>query len=675
MKPASARPRVTPELFRAACYAAVLFWVNFYIARDFFTAHTAFMNSMHGFWIAIARRAGSGWFVPQWWPYWDCGIPFEATYQPLIPAMTAAWSALGSISHDQAFGCVTGFFYCLGPLTLFLMAWRLTRAPGAAFFAALLYSLTSTIELVVPDSGFHPERFWEVRRLFLVAAWDETPHLAAVSLLPLAILFLVLSIERRRKIWYAAASVSIALMTASSAFGPVIAAIAATCLLFVLHRENWWRNTLLAAGIGAYAYMMVMAFVPPSVLAAIHESTLASQNERWTLESVTALTLVILGWTVLWHLLRRSKAGWQIRFFVLLAWVTFSIPFAGEVSHRQLMPQPGRYRLELELALALLAAFGIRPLFGRLPVAVRRAVVLVLLALAAEQVAHDRRLEKEYLFPLDQTRTVEYHAATWLERNLPGTRVFLPGSLAQWADDFAEVHQFSGESWSMATNQSQQKAYADIVFGGGPSIRPISLTWLKAFGVGAVGMSAPNGQEYWKPYADPHKFDDLPVLWTESGVTIHRVPLHSASFAHVVPTGAIVRHPPRNPEDDGEAARYVAALDDPSLPAADFAWRDRNHIRIRASASPGQVLSIQVGYHPGWHATVNGQPRAIYKDGLGLMWLRPESKGACVVELTYSGGWELWLCRIVCCLAILLLVASGVTAIVSARRRRPKSDL
>ena len=585
MKPTLARPRVTPELLRAACYAAVLLWVNLYIARDFFTAHTAFMNSMHGFWIAIAKRGGSGWFLPSWWPYWDCGIPFEATYQPLIPAMTAAWAALASIPHDQAFGCVSGFFYCLGPLALFLMAWRLTRAPGAAFFAALLYSLTSTTQLVSPDSGFHAERFWEARRLFLVAVWDDTPHLAAVSLLPLAILFLALSFERRRKLWYAAASVTIALMTAASAFGPVIAAISAACLLFVLRRENWLRNILLVTAIGAYAYLMVMAFVPPSVLMAIHQSTVASEPERWTMGSVTAVTVVILGWTVLWHLLRRWNAGWQARFFVLFAWVTFCLPFTGEILHRQLMPQPGRYKLELELALALLAAFAVRPLFEKLPAAVRRATVLVLLALAAEQVVHDRKLEKEYLFPLDQTRTVEYRAATWLERNLPGTRVFLPGSLAQWANDFTGVLQFSGESWSMATNQSQQKAYADIVFGGGPVIREISLTWLKAFGVGAVGMSAPNGREYWKPYADPSKFDALPVLWSESGVTIHRVPLRSASFAHVVPPGAIVRHPPQNPEDDGEAAQYVAALDDASLPTAGFAWRDRNHIRIRATAS------------------------------------------------------------------------------------------
>ena len=31
------------------------------------------MNSMHGFWVALARHGGHSWFQPSWWPYWDCG--------------------------------------------------------------------------------------------------------------------------------------------------------------------------------------------------------------------------------------------------------------------------------------------------------------------------------------------------------------------------------------------------------------------------------------------------------------------------------------------------------------------------------------------------------------------------------------------------------------------------
>ncbi|HKE28401.1 MAG TPA: hypothetical protein VKB88_38895 [Bryobacteraceae bacterium] len=661
-----ARKPTSAELVRAFACAAVLLWVNLYIARDFFSAHTAYMNSMHGFWAAMAKRAGAGWWRPMWWPYWDCGIPFEAAYAPLVPGLTALWAALGRISHDQAFGCVTGFFYCLGPLALFAMAWGITRAAGASFFAGLFYSLTSVTQWAAPDGQFHLDKIFEARRLFLASAWDETPHMSAVSLLPLAILFLALAIDRRRKRWYAAAALTIALMTVTSAFGAVAAGMAAACLLFVLRRERWAANTLLVACIGVYAYLMAMAWVPPSVLRAIRESAVASDQERWTLGTVTAAAILILGWSILWPLLQRWTRDWQLQFFALFAWLLFSLPFTGEMLHRPLMPQPGRYKLELEMALALALVFGAAELLKKVPVGIRRALVFLAVALTVEQIANFRKLEKMYLFPKEETQTVEYRAAVWVASNLPGKRVFFPGSMAQWANDFAGVLQFSGGSWSMATNQSQQNAQADIVFGGGPGIREISINWLKAFGVSAVAMSGPNSQEYWHPYADPKKFEGLPVLWADSGITIYQVPSRSDSLAHVVPSQAIVARPPRNPEDGAQAARFAAALDDASLPLASLTWQGTNHIRIHTTAAPGQAISVQVGYHPGWYATVNGQRRAIYKDGLGLMWLRPECNGTCEIAMDYDGGWGLWLCRVLSYASILGL--AGLAAFGLSKR-------
>lgn len=648
--------RAHGELLRAICYGAVLLWINLYIARDFFTAHTAHMNSMQGFWAAIAER-GSGWFRPSWWPYWDCGIPFEAAYAPLVPAMTAAWSVLARIPATQAFGCVSGFFYCLGPLALFLVSWRLTRMPGASFLAALVYSLTSTTQLLLPDNAFHLSDIWQPRRLYLVAVWDETPHLAAVSLLPFAIFFLARSLERRRVWWYAAAAATMGLLTLASAFGPVIAAIAAICLLIAHRPEPLASKFWVLAAIGSYAYLTAMAWVPPSVLRAIRESTVASDREGWSLGSLTALGLTLLASTVLWNFLQRATKDRYLRCFALFACITFCLVFTAEFMHRRMLPQAGRYRLEVELALAWMAVFAVVPLYRRLPAPVRRAAIFLVLAFAAEQVAAYRKHAKEYLFPDSLAKTVEYRAAVWAGQNLPGTRVFFPGSMAQWANLFADVLQFTGGSWSMATNQSQQNADADIVFGSGPGIRDISIAWLKAYGVGAVAVSGAHSAEYWHPYADPSKFVGFSELWSESGVTIYRVPQRSASLAHVVPATAIVRHPPRNPEDAAEAARFAAALDDPSLPLADFTWQDRNHILIRTNATPGQTVSVQVSYHPGWHATVNGRSTAVFKDGLGLMWLHPECRGSCEIRLVYNGGWQLWLCRIVSYAAWMALLA------------------
>jgi hypothetical protein len=91
--------------------------------REMFVRYTPYMNSMHGFWIAMARLGGTSWFHSEWWRYWDCGVPLEFVYSPLVPALSAWTAAVRGIPHDVAFQTVSGFVYCLGPVTLFIMAW------------------------------------------------------------------------------------------------------------------------------------------------------------------------------------------------------------------------------------------------------------------------------------------------------------------------------------------------------------------------------------------------------------------------------------------------------------------------------------------------------------------------------------------------------------------------
>ena len=175
-----------------------------------FFGSTAHMGAMHGFWTALAARAGGSWFRATWWPYWDLGIPFEWTYPPLVPALAAAISSLRGVPMAVGFHSVTGVFYILGPLTLFVMAWRLTRATASSFLAALAYSLTSVTQLLAPDTEFALHRIWDARRWYTVAIWDDTPPIAALAFLPLVILFLARSIETRRPGYYAGAALCIA---------------------------------------------------------------------------------------------------------------------------------------------------------------------------------------------------------------------------------------------------------------------------------------------------------------------------------------------------------------------------------------------------------------------------------------------------------------------------------
>ena len=215
-------------------YALALLWINAYVCRDMFFGSTAHMGSMHGFWTALATRAGSSWFHATWWPFWDNGIPFESTYPPLVPALAAAMGALRGVTPadrvSQRHGPVlhSGTLHAV-PDGVAADARAGIQLPGRA-------GLFADLGDADPGAGrrLHVGQILDARRLYVVAVWDDTPHLAALAFLPLAILFLARSLETRRAVYYAGAALCIGLAALASAFGPVMVVLAAACLLFVL---------------------------------------------------------------------------------------------------------------------------------------------------------------------------------------------------------------------------------------------------------------------------------------------------------------------------------------------------------------------------------------------------------------------------------------------------------
>jgi hypothetical protein len=83
---------------------------------------------------------------------------------------------------------------------------------------------------------------------------------------------------------------------------------------------------------------------------------------------------------------------------------------------------------------------------------------------------------------------------------------------------------------------------------------------------------------------------------------------------------------------------------------------------VRTDAREGQLISIQVSYHPGWHARAGRREVPVASDGLGLIWLDPGCPGPCEVELDYDGGWELRLGYYVSFAAIATLVVVPLAA-------------
>jgi hypothetical protein len=651
--------RSSPLTGIIAGFVAV-FWVNYYIIHDVFhVVQTGRMNSMQGFWMTIARLADTQWFHAGWWPYWDGGSPFEFTYAPLTPGLIAIWSHLAGIPPSQAYFCVTALYYILGALTLYIFAVWLTDSAAIATAAGFCYTLLSPATLLVPDDRFYFTHLLLDRRAYLTGVWDDTPHMGAVVILPLLWVFLgrVLLHGKRRDV-----VISILLMSlevAASAFGPVLVIFSAVCLIFAFSRDAWFRKAALIARLGIVAYLIASPSLPPSLIANIRQNAHAHFDSPWNVSSFAAVSAVILAWILIWRWLRKWTEDERIHLVVFLALVTFSIPALSWYSGRAFVPQPGRYKMEMDLTWALLLAiaggFGLR----KLPRSVAAGVTLLLISLGAEQVVNHRHYAKEIFVPVDITRTLDYQEARFVDSNLgPEARIFSAGSTSQWFNLFSDRPQFSGSSFSTAYNPVQQIAFKFIFAGDGANAPQAerAILWMKAFGVQAISVPGKTSPETWHPFASPNKFDGLLTpIWNGYDTTIYRIPLRSASLAHVVEENALVRNKPRQGDDTVGIQRFVAALDDPLLPTAAWQWKGHDAAVVDADVAPGRVIAMQVSYHPGWHARVNGVAVPLHPDGLGLMWLKPPASGSSHVELRYDGGWEMSFFRITSLVATLLL--------------------
>ncbi|HME09165.1 MAG TPA: hypothetical protein VKG25_19055, partial [Bryobacteraceae bacterium] len=499
------------------------------------------------------------------------------------------------------------------------------------------YSLTSPELLVTPDPWL---KFWSPRRLILMGQWDDTPHFLALALLPLVILGLTYAIRTRRLLYIAASALAIAIMTAASAFGLILPVLAAICLVATLGRNHLRASVLTVAMVGVWAYAMSAAFLPPSLLRAMHASASPFTDSFW-ITNAPAQAIVAAGWVLAWYLCRRWTQDWRVQFFWLFAYLMCSIPMLGAYAHMQALPQPERYRIEAGLGLTPILAFAVRGwvIRWRKSPAVIGVLLATLAVLAAVQIDWQRKFAAGMWPKTDVAQTVEYRASSWIAANLPGVRVFLPGSIAQWADTFADIQQFSGGSWSVASNRAQQTAFRQILNG----TSEVALAWLRAYGVGAVVVSDAKSAEYWKPFSQPAKFEGLlPVLWRSEGVTIYRVPANAASLAHVIPADSVV-----SLLSIDQLMRYDDTLADPALPVVALHWPDRNSILLKTDFHSGQAISLQVNQQPGWRATANGRACPIRRDQLGLMLLTPLCNGPCEIALYYDGGLEIRLARLV----------------------------
>lgn len=582
-------------------------WLNAYVVRQAFSiSFTGQMNSMHGYWIGLARMADWRWLSSTWWPYAMGGQTIELAYPPMLP-----WLAR-FLDLPPVFALV----YIAGPAALYVMAWSLSGKPGWSFAAAALYSLWSPTELLLPDGAFSWLHVLDPRRLYVTFVWDEAPHQLALALDCLA----VAAWRRENRI---AATFAIALAALANPFGITTAVLFAMGVLAACPSKRLLKAVAVS---GILAWALVYRFYSLEMLQVLRTNAELAPESAWTAASWFGLIIVLSGLG-----LAKWIASPALRFAVPLLWMTAAIPALFAYWGIVVLQQPGRYKAELEVALALAGAFAIERITRGMGGKARMALAMVGVVLAGRQLVEQRRFSKRSIVASDPASTFEYRTAKWIDANLKGQLVFLPGSLAQWLPAFSSERQFGGGSYPTALNPVQQRISQGLIY---ETDLQRALLWLRAFGVDAVAVAGPGSGEFWKPYSRDIYGGALPLLFNEQHTPIYRVPRRNASQAHVVAASVLPVTAPKSLEDTAGIVLYVDAVE---AHGASIEWRLPHRAEIRTVIGAGQVISVHMNWHRRWRAACGGVPAEVEPDGLGQVVIRPNgAPGETVCELTYG---------------------------------------
>lgn len=600
------------------------------------------MGSIEGTHIALARWARENWNDLSWFPHWYGGIPYHNTYPPLLPLIVAAVSALLGITPAHAYHALTAVFYCLGPVTLYWLALRLCGSRAYSFAAGLVYSLISTSTFLLPIVRHDAGGIWGPRRLQTMVQYGEGPHVAALTLLPLAVVLLSIAFEKRRIVWWLAAAFGLAAVALTNWLGAAALAMAVAAWLLARQDGVWWRNWLKVMGVAVVAYAIASPGIPPSTIRTIatNETYVSAPLSALSWRLTLAIAVLLISAAALWAF-RRFKISEHVRFSLLFLLPVATIPQAAEWGGLRLLPQPERYHLEMEMALALAIVFIARGALKGLTPRQRAALAGLLLLLsvypAVKYLKHARRLIR----PIRIERTIEYREAMWLDQNMQGRRVLVPGSISFFLNVFTNTPQFAGGfDQGVVNNPLFARAHYQILSGenAGEQEGEVAVLWLKSFGVDAVAVSGPRSHEFYKPFHNPRKFEALlPEVWRDGDDVIYGLPRRSSSLAHVIRPADLAPRRPDGGLDVDPLRPYVAALDDPAYPLAEMRWSNRHTAVITATLEKNQIISVQMTYHPGWVASVGGRLCKVYGDHLGQLVIEPGCEGQCTVEIHYEG--------------------------------------
>jgi len=528
-----------------------------------------------------------------------------------------------------------------------------------AFFSALAWTVLSPSTLLIVPIRVEAGGVFTLQRLRAMVIYGAGPEVVGLALLPVALLLFHLFVMRGGRLLAALTVMSIGAVALTNTMA--LAALATGLLILALVHGG--RGVRMLATISLPAYLLVCRWLPPSLIATIRANSVITESAdyHWGNRTVVAAVCVTYFIAAIWWLSRR----WQdsaLRFAFLWSALLLPVVQLSESSGINLLPQAFRLHLALEMAVSLAVALAL----ARLPGRARMIVACAFLAASGWLTVRGYRFATRLIQAIDIRQSADYRVANELARRFPGRRVMAAGAVSYVFNIVSDSPQFYGGHEQFNPNWMTRVALYQLHTGDGAGVKDgdICVLWLKAFGVHAINVTGAGSEEHYKPFRrNPKLFESLlPAEYSAGGDTIYRVPQRTAGLAHVVPETALVVTAPRDGLDVAAVRSYVEALDDESLPPAEYTQTSLETARIRASVGAGQVISVQTSFHSGWRASIAGKPQPIASDGLGMLVIRPQCQGECAIDLVFTGGLELaltsWISGLTALTLAMLFVSS-----------------
>lgn len=574
-------------------------------------------DSIESTFIADGRFLSEHLPHPQWQPLWYCGTRYDYLYPPALRYGTALLSRI--YIPVKAYHVYTALLYAIGIAGMYFPVCVMSRSRGAAWLAAAASALVSPAFLLLSPVRLDSQ-YLTPWRLWVLLRYGEGPHISSLALLPFALAFAWLALERRRPASLAAAAVCSALVALTNFYGATALAIFYPILVWsqwVTHRDH--RMWLRACAMPVLAYGLSAFWLTPSYLRITIEN-LRYVSSPGNAGSVASLAMVTAAFLAVSLRAASRKPGCAYAVFISGGLLFMGLNVLGHFYFKfRVIGEPGRLVPELDLAMILAGVELLRRLWSwpAAPSRVRvaRVLAVMLVLLSAWPARHYLRHAWD-LYPResDYRQRVEYRMSDWMAGHLPQARAFVTGSVRFWWDTWHDLAQVGGGSEQGLINRRVLPAQWEICAGPNPEL---AVRWLTALGADAVIVSNKQSQDpYHNDFTFPDKFSGvLPVLFDDrQGNVIYQVPRRYPSLARVVDRVRFEALQPLDQTNLDLLRAYTTAIEEGPDSPTTTAWSGTDAMRVHARVAPGQSVLVQATYDPAWHAYAGGQALPVHRD-------------------------------------------------------------